>query len=79
MTPHVLKELCDEIDVKFALLNQVKHVVEIRLYVMEIVIGVGKCPTCRDMDTMEGQGGKRFPFWLGTTVYSLLGTSIVGM
>ena len=78
MTIYALKELCDEINLKAVFFDQVKNVVESGLDMMEVVIGVGKCSTCRDMDAMDGQRSKRFPFWFGTTVYRI-GASVVGM
>jgi hypothetical protein len=74
MTPYVLKELSDESDIEFALFNQVKHVVKIGLYMMEIIIGVRECSASRDMDTMKCQRSKWLPLCL-----DLLGTRVVGM
>jgi hypothetical protein len=79
MTIYALKELGDKINLKAVLFDQVKNVVESGLDMMEVVICVGKCSTCRNMDAMDGQRSKRFPFWFGTAVYHLLRASVVGM
>jgi hypothetical protein len=74
MTIYALKELGDKINLKAVLFDQVKNVMESGLDMMEVVIGVGKCSTSRDMDAMKRQRSKWFPLCL-----ALLGTRIVGM
>ena len=84
MAPHVFKELYEEMDVEITLLNQIENVVEIGLHVMDVVVGVGKCPARRDMNTVEGDLARCLTLRIGSKKSARLlllgiGTGAVGM